>query len=39
MDCDFLEKMKKHLLRRHKFQIDLLKTVFYGTCKRCGAGF
>ncbi|MDR1108019.1 MAG: transcriptional repressor [Spirochaetaceae bacterium] len=39
VDCDFLDTMKKHLLCRHKFQIDLLKTVFYGTCKRCGAGF
>jgi Fur family ferric uptake transcriptional regulator len=39
VDCDFLDTIKKHLLRQHKFQINLLKTVFYGTCKSCGARF
>jgi Fur family ferric uptake transcriptional regulator len=37
-DCDFLDKIEKHLLRSHNFQINLLKTVFYGTCKNCLAG-
>jgi Fur family ferric uptake transcriptional regulator len=38
MDCDFLKKIERHLLRKHNFQIDMLKTVFYGTCKKCLAG-
>jgi Fur family ferric uptake transcriptional regulator len=37
-DCDFLDGIARHLLRRHHFQINLLKTVFYGTCKKCLAG-
>jgi Fur family ferric uptake transcriptional regulator len=38
VDCDFLDEISRHLLYRHHFQIDLLKTVFYGTCKTCRAG-
>ncbi|MDR2629478.1 MAG: transcriptional repressor [Spirochaetaceae bacterium] len=38
MDCDFLNKIERHLLREHDFQINMLKTVFYGTCKKCRAG-
>jgi Fur family ferric uptake transcriptional regulator len=34
-DCDFLDDVEAHLLSRHDFQIDMLKTVFYGTCKEC----
>jgi Fe2+ or Zn2+ uptake regulation protein len=30
-----LDKTARHLLRAHHFQINLLKTVFYGTCKKC----
>ncbi|MDR1212361.1 MAG: transcriptional repressor [Spirochaetaceae bacterium] len=37
-DCDFLDKIERHLLKRHNFQVNLLKTVFYGTCKKCLAG-
>jgi Fur family ferric uptake transcriptional regulator len=36
-DCDFLDKISRHLLRRHHFKINLLKTVLYGTCKTCRA--
>jgi Fe2+ or Zn2+ uptake regulation protein len=35
VDCDLLDKIEKHLLRSHEFQINMLKTVFYGTCKSC----
>jgi Fur family ferric uptake transcriptional regulator len=38
MDCELLDEIEKHLLRRHNFQINMLKTVFYGTCKKCLAG-
>ncbi|MDR1419087.1 MAG: transcriptional repressor [Treponema sp.] len=34
-DCDLLDEIGRHFLDRHKFQIDMLKTVFYGTCKKC----
>ncbi|MFP3090534.1 transcriptional repressor [Treponema sp. TIM-1] len=38
LDCDFLNKIERHLLRKHNFQLDMLKTVFYGTCKKCLTG-
>ncbi|MDR1575409.1 MAG: transcriptional repressor [Treponema sp.] len=34
-DCDLLEKVRRHLSGSHHFQIDMLRTVFYGTCKKC----
>ncbi|MDR1898494.1 MAG: transcriptional repressor [Treponema sp.] len=34
-DCDLLDEITRHLLVKHHFQIDLLKTTFYGTCKKC----
>jgi Fur family ferric uptake transcriptional regulator len=37
-DCDFLDKIERHLLGRHGFRINLLKTVFYGVCRKCLAG-
>jgi Fur family ferric uptake transcriptional regulator len=36
-DCDFLNEISRHLLHRHHFQVNLLKTVFYGTCGKCRA--
>jgi Fur family ferric uptake transcriptional regulator len=38
VDCDFLDEIARHLLHRHHFQINMLKTVFYGTCKKCRTG-
>jgi Fur family ferric uptake transcriptional regulator len=38
VDCGLLDEIEKHLLIRHDFQINMLKTVFYGTCKKCLAG-
>jgi Fur family ferric uptake transcriptional regulator len=38
VDCDFLDEIAQHLLRRHHFRINMLQTVFYGTCKKCLAG-
>jgi Fur family ferric uptake transcriptional regulator len=37
-DCDFLDEIARHVLDRHYFQINVLRTVFYGTCKKCLAG-
>ncbi|MDR1947913.1 MAG: transcriptional repressor [Spirochaetaceae bacterium] len=35
LDCDLLDEIQRHLLEEHDFQINKLKTVFYGTCKKC----
>jgi Fur family ferric uptake transcriptional regulator len=34
-DCDLLDTIDRHLLAEHDFQINALKTVLYGTCKKC----
>jgi Fur family ferric uptake transcriptional regulator len=34
-DCNLLDKIDKHLMEEHDFQINALKTVLYGTCKKC----
>jgi Fur family ferric uptake transcriptional regulator len=34
-DCDLLDTINRHLLAEHDFQINALKTVLYGTCKKC----
>jgi Fur family ferric uptake transcriptional regulator len=35
LDCGLLDKIQRHLFKKHDFQINMLKTVFYGTCKKC----
>jgi Fur family ferric uptake transcriptional regulator len=34
-DCELLDAIDQHLLTEHDFQINALKTVLYGTCKKC----
>jgi Fur family ferric uptake transcriptional regulator len=34
-DCELLDGIRAHLLLEHDFQLDMLKTVFYGTCDKC----
>jgi Fur family ferric uptake transcriptional regulator len=34
-DCNLLEKIDRHLMAEHDFQINAFKTVLYGTCKKC----
>ncbi|MDR2633341.1 MAG: transcriptional repressor [Treponema sp.] len=34
-DCTLLDSMEDHLLQKHDFQINLLKTTLYGTCGAC----
>jgi Fur family ferric uptake transcriptional regulator len=38
VDCDFLDEIEGHFRSEHDFQINMLKTVFYGTCKQCVLG-
>ena len=35
MHCEELEEIKTHLLKDHGFEINSLRTVFYGTCSEC----
>jgi Fur family ferric uptake transcriptional regulator len=35
LECKSLEKIKRHILKKHQFRINTLKTVFYGQCKNC----
>jgi Fur family ferric uptake transcriptional regulator len=35
LECDVLDEIQKHVYNKHNFQINALKTVFYGTCDRC----
>ncbi|MDR1251595.1 MAG: transcriptional repressor [Treponema sp.] len=34
-DCELLDEIELHLRVGHNFQINVLKTIFYGTCKTC----
>jgi Fur family ferric uptake transcriptional regulator len=35
LDCDLLDEIQRHVLSKHEFQINTLKTVFYGKCTEC----
>ena len=36
IQCDFMNEIKGHVYKEHKFVIDSSKTVFYGICEECG---
>ena len=36
VDCEFLENLAPHILEHHKFTVDNMRTVVYGTCENCG---
>jgi Fur family ferric uptake transcriptional regulator len=38
LDCELLDGIQQHLLADHHFQLNTLKTVFYGKCETCAAG-
>ena len=38
LNCDLLDDVAGHVQKKHRFVINPLKTVFYGTCKQCFAG-
>lgn len=35
LDCDEFKNIQKHISKEHDFEIDSIKTVFYGLCKNC----
>ena len=35
LHCDEMQEIQEHLLREHAFQMDPLRTVFYGVCVEC----
>ena len=35
LTCDMLEEIQAHILDKHAFQMNALKTVLYGTCGDC----
>jgi Fur family ferric uptake transcriptional regulator len=35
LECETLKEMHKHILNKHSFEINALKTVLYGKCYRC----
>ena len=35
LECSYLDEMRLHIKEKHKFRIDSMKTVFYGTCVNC----
>lgn len=35
LECDALNKIRRHIFKEHRFRINALKTVFYGRCERC----
>jgi Fur family ferric uptake transcriptional regulator len=35
LDCDFLNNIQRHVLDTHNFEINMLKTTFYGKCEEC----
>lgn len=35
VDCEYLDQLSAHILEHHGFEIDNLKTVFYGLCEDC----
>lgn len=35
LHCDALKDMQVHLYKEHRFQVDPMRTVFYGLCEEC----
>lgn len=35
LHCNELEEMQAHLVFEHRFQLDPMRTVFYGLCEQC----
>ena len=38
LQCDTLEDVKSHVLDRHDFEVNTMKTVLYGKCRSCLQG-
>lgn len=35
IDCNELKELANHIYNEHNFQLDIFKTVLYGTCENC----
>lgn len=35
LHCDMLDEIQRHFLKQHAFQVNSMKTVFYGKCEAC----
>ena len=35
LQCDEVENLKQHMLEHHDFEMNPLRTVFYGLCSEC----
>lgn len=35
LDCDEFKNIQNHISKEHDFEIDSIKTVLYGLCKKC----
>lgn len=36
ISCKHLEDLEEHMIGNHGFEINTVKTIFYGTCQGCG---
>lgn len=36
LECDSVSVLNQHIFTHHGFEVDPVKTVFYGLCKTCG---
>ena len=35
LQCNEVESLKQHMMEHHGFEMDSLRTVFYGICSEC----
>ena len=35
LQCEEVESLKQHMMEHHNFEMDALRTVFYGICSEC----
>lgn len=36
LQCNEVESLRQHLMEQHGFEMNALRTVFYGICEECG---
>lgn len=37
LECSFLGEIAPHIMKKHHFQLNTAKTVFYGLCEHCNS--
>ncbi|MDR2649336.1 MAG: transcriptional repressor [Clostridiales bacterium] len=35
LECGEADEFERHILNSHRFRVDLVKTIFYGSCEDC----